>query len=266
MSRFCEPPMAAPERRGDPSARPSRFRCAVECAGGPHPFTPLPVGEGKKRKTRASSLPSPTGRGGGGEGRSQVAPLINQFARLGVLHRSSIERVLARGLAAVICALALIGCSGSGPAISSPSGAGEATAYEEQHHHVPPYKPHDLRSGVQSLRERCATLGEQRAHQDAPEFASQLGEATDIAGWLPELAADSDLGRAEWDRVNEASKRLADSIEKLVKADSDDAVKRARQQIDGSLQSIDDVIHRNAEAFQPLPWSGGDTHHNHHAD
>jgi hypothetical protein len=65
--------------------------------------------------------------------------------------------------------------------------------------------------------------------------------------------------------VNEASKRLADPISKLGNADSDDAAKRANDQIDGLLQSIEEVIQRNAALFQTSSQAGGATDHNHGA-
>lgn len=43
----------------------------------------------------------------------------------------------------------------------------------------------------------------------------ELSELSDIIGWLPELAADSDLGRADWERARGAAERLREVFERL---------------------------------------------------
>jgi hypothetical protein len=166
------------------------------------------------------------------------------------------------GLAVLVCALGASGCMRSEASSSAPDEAGEQSAYTAHEHHTPAHKPHDLPGALQSLRGRCAALVKHRSQKETPQFAKELQEALDIAGWLPELAADSDLGRAEWDRVNEAGKRLADQLSKLDDAGSDDAAKQAREQIESDLDSVQEVIHRNAALFPARPV--GDGHAGHH--
>ncbi len=102
----------------------------------------------------------------------------------------------------------------------------------------------------------CAELVKHRSQKEPGPFTKEFQEALDIAGWVPEFAADSDLGRAEWDRVNEASKRLVDQLTKLQATDSADSAKGVREQIDGALDSVDEVLRRNADLFKPHPGPG----------
>jgi hypothetical protein len=161
------------------------------------------------------------------------------------------------GLVLLLSALAAGGCVRSEASASKQEG-GDASAYAQQEHHVPPYKPKDLPGALKSLRGRCAELVKHRAQKESGSFTKEFQEALDIAGWLPEFAADTDLGRAEWDRVNEASNRLVAQLSKLQATDSADSAKDVREQINGALDSVDEVLRRNADLFRAHP--GPDQH------
>jgi hypothetical protein len=159
------------------------------------------------------------------------------------------------GFVLLIGALGAGGCVRSEASVSKQEG-GDASAYAQQEHHVPPYKPKDLPAALKSLRERCAELVKHRSQNQPGPFTKEFQETLDIAGWLPEFGADSDLGEAEWDRINEASKRLVDQLSKLQATDSVDSTKDVREQIDSALDSAEEVLRRNADLFRAHPGPG----------
>lgn len=155
----------------------------------------------------------------------------------------------------LLCTIGAAGCTHSDGSSGSQSG-GDASAYAQQEHHVPPYKPKDLPAALKSLRGRCAELIKHRSQNEPGPFTKEFQEALDIAGWLPEFGADSDLGEAEWNRINEASKRLVDQLSKLQATDSVGSAKDVREQIDSALDSVGEVLRRNADLFKPHPGPG----------
>jgi hypothetical protein len=80
--------------------------------------------------------------------------------------------------------------------------ATESTAEDEHlEHHVPDHKPASLVVAWDQLKVR---LGHLRSDSTAEEFT----ELRDIINWLPELAADSDLKRSQWDEIHAVSKQM----------------------------------------------------------
>jgi hypothetical protein len=148
------------------------------------------------------------------------------------------------------CALAgvafLAGCGHSKPTPASGSEAeGHGHAYE---HHNPPHKPRDFPTGLAALRERLTSFFKAPA-SPTPEADQEFTKLVDIVGWLPELAADSDLERAEWDRVNEQSKQLARDVNAFAHTGSEDARRRLRQQVEIALQALEEIVHRHPGMF-----------------
>ncbi len=76
-------------------------------------------------------------------------------------------------------------------------------------HHFPEHRPQNFTDGVRAVRSRLAKLSAEGAAQNRQQFARQGQELRDIIQWLPELAAETDLRKADWDRVHAASRRLA---------------------------------------------------------
>ncbi|WP_339749102.1 hypothetical protein [uncultured Rubinisphaera sp.] len=66
-------------------------------------------------------------------------------------------------------------------------------------HVIPEHKPADYVSAVEQL--------EIRTSNSLPENSEQRQQLTDIVGWLPELAAQTDLPKADWDRIQELSEK-----------------------------------------------------------
>jgi len=109
---------------------------------------------------------------------------------------------------AVACLLALPGCQGRG----SPG--------DEDHagHVIPAHKPKDFPSAVARLRELDGQIASKFAEGKARSLVEDrtLPIALDIANWLPEIAADSDMPETPWDRVNASSSTLVESYQKLL--------------------------------------------------
>jgi hypothetical protein len=157
-------------------------------------------------------------------------------------------------LVAGACVGALGGCA---QGTSTPSSVSDAQGQAEHafDHHNPPHKPHDFPGGLAALRKRCSDLFASSSSK-SPQAGKEFNELVDIVGWLPELAADSDLDRAEWDRVNEQSKRLAKDVDEFARAGFEGSDPRSRQQIESDLQALDDVVRRHPDIFGQKPGIG----------
>jgi hypothetical protein len=118
----------------------------------------------------------------------------------------------------------------------------------EDDHHTPAHKPHDLASALAALHERCSKLLKSSVSKPT-DAQKELDQTRDIASWLPELAADSDLSRAEWDRINEHSKKLLQSLEELARGGSADPDPRVSQRLEIELHALDDIVGRHPELF-----------------
>ena len=93
------------------------------------------------------------------------------------------------------CALALTGC------LASPDPGAEAE------HHRPAHKPAEYPAAVARLRE----LHEEILSGAVPRPSDQIEvhqELSDVVRWLPELAADSDLGKDAWDKIHATTQRM----------------------------------------------------------
>lgn len=164
-------------------------------------------------------------------------------------------------MALLVAVVAAAGCTRSGPMASTEAESEEKSSHEGHEHHVPQHKPGDLPDAIRSLRGRCAELLKDRRADQPTVFARQFGETNDIVGWLPELAADSDLGRAEWENVNDVSKRLTEELALFNAAQTDESAKETYEKIESELESLDEVVHRNAELFQ-IRSAGNGQHQN----
>lgn len=76
---------------------------------------------------------------------------------------------------------------------------------QESAHEIPVHKPESFVEGVAALEQRALSAAEW-TDQQRQEFA-------DIVGWLPELAAQTDLVKAEWDRVQAETLKLQEQLE-----------------------------------------------------
>ncbi len=106
---------------------------------------------------------------------------------------------------AALCLIAGFG-AGCTPTVP-PQSAGPD---EHVEHHHPEHRPADFSAGVRAVRDRLSQLTGPDGTADREGLKKQAEELRDIIQWLPELAAETDLRRADWERVDAASRRLAD--------------------------------------------------------
>jgi hypothetical protein len=112
----------------------------------------------------------------------------------------------------VACLTTLAGCRGG----RSP---GEAEPPDEHAGHViPAHKPKDFPSAVRRLRELNTQIALKLAEGKASSLVSEktLPIALDIANWLPEIAADSDMPVSPWNEVNDRSASLVSVYQKMI--------------------------------------------------
>lgn len=107
----------------------------------------------------------------------------------------------------LILFLAIGGCSYSSR-IQSAADA-EHDTYEEHEHSLPPHMPRSFPHAVEELQRRHQALVDASPVEDPAPFRVEFQELCDIVGWLPMLAADSDLTEAEWLPIKQAADRLS---------------------------------------------------------
>ena len=92
---------------------------------------------------------------------------------------------------------------------SDPEGEGH---HDEDHEHlehfVPPHKPASFEELVSQLAFRCETVPKLAA-ADEKEFQKRSVELRDIIQWIPELSADSNLKRQEFETAVSAGAGLS---------------------------------------------------------
>lgn len=91
--------------------------------------------------------------------------------------------------------------------------AGPAPDHEEEAHAVPAHHPRTFRRAVADIGRRGAVLTAGGLDDESREF--QRRQLLDIVRWLPELAADTELGRRAWERVNGAAGSLAEGLDAI---------------------------------------------------
>ncbi|MFM9194406.1 MAG: hypothetical protein ACKOWG_01435 [Planctomycetia bacterium] len=90
--------------------------------------------------------------------------------------------------------------------------AGPAGDHAEEAHAVPAHHPRTFRRAVAEIGRRGAALS--NGGLDPASQERERLELLDIVRWLPELAADTELGRRDWERVRDAARDLADGVER----------------------------------------------------
>lgn len=115
------------------------------------------------------------------------------------------------GLIASLAALAL-GAGGLSGCREAASSSGQEGARPHIGHERPAHWPESLEAAVGQLRRLGQAIDSQPG--DAPAAEANLRMALDIAGWLPEIAADSDMPEPSWNEVNTLAAGLVREIEK----------------------------------------------------
>lgn len=151
---------------------------------------------------------------------------------------------------------AAVGCQTE----SSPGHDHDHDHEDEAHaeHVIPAHKPKDLPGAVRSLRAlndgfRADQIGGAKPSGDRPSPPI----AVDVAGWLPEIAADSDLPADLWDKVDAASKVLVNAYAILAGQAKGDP-KAAVNEADGQIKALESLVASSKPewfepAFKPRP-------------
>jgi len=127
---------------------------------------------------------------------------------------------------------------------------------EKLEHVVPGHWPTDLVDAAAKINHRAARLSGQSAHVSAQPADSQLlvedtlvedtkvveNQLRDIVGWVPEIAADTDLTEAQWLPLHHASQALSKRLSTM-----------RRPLDDAMLGAIDDYCKQLIEAAKLLP-------------
>jgi hypothetical protein len=84
-------------------------------------------------------------------------------------------------------------------------GCGESKeSLHEMDHVVPAHWPSDLSDAASKIRERLTKVQE-TASDSSEDSAQALKELSDLVGWVPEVAADTDLAEPDWMKLYVAS-------------------------------------------------------------
>lgn len=151
---------------------------------------------------------------------------------------------------ACLLLLGLCGCGGA-----------EADSDDHDHHmehFVPAHKPANYSEAIHEIEHRSEHLSEHAGHGHADE-ASEFQELQDIVGWLPELAADSDLKEADWNKANSASESLTATLATKRQADGTLDLKTLAKAIANELKILESLV---SAAGKPEP----EIHHDHDHD
>jgi hypothetical protein len=116
-------------------------------------------------------------------------------------------------IVAALLALELAGCHGD-----RSTGGNRKGASEHAGHVAPAHKPKDFPEAVHRLRASGLAIKEgiSRGRLGALLEDQTLPIALDVATWLPEIAADSDMPEKSWDVVHEESKNVVAAYVRLI--------------------------------------------------
>jgi hypothetical protein len=150
------------------------------------------------------------------------------------------------GLGLMLVAFAGCQTKGTGP------GTGDSASVED-HHGIPAHKPKTFAAAIETLSDRLRGWPESGDGIDREELAI----VTDIVRWLPELAADTDLRRADWEQVLAISGRFDEGLS--TKRIDLAACQRFTQELRPFLTLVDDATTKGAfnnEATPQVPTNG----------
>lgn len=135
---------------------------------------------------------------------------------------------------------------------AAPAGCSGPESEEDHHleHVIPEHKPDGFADAVRELERRWTSL------DGSPADADALQELADIVDWLPELAADSDLKRAQWEQVQQMTQQLSGIIGRLHTGTATAADHAAWTQAVAGLQHLvpdADVMRRAVSRSTQMP-------------
>lgn len=133
----------------------------------------------------------------------------------------------------------LTGCAGQD------EGAHDDHDDEHLTHFVPAHKPAGFVELVDQLATRTAELGESWTTEDTTQKQTRRQELSDVIGWIPELAADSELKKADFETAVSAGKTLQAEFEKQFAIGS--TVQPNLQPFETALKSLRDLTENSKE-------------------
>ena len=102
---------------------------------------------------------------------------------------------------------------------------------EEAHHEFPPHRPRSYEQLVSDLEQRVT------GHQAAGSDPGDDTELRDLAGWIPEFAADSELKRQDFGEAVRLARRLQPELASGGSL-SGDRAERVRQLLEGLRELV----------------------------
>ncbi len=136
--------------------------------------------------------------------------------RYGPLTSSRGAPAVRRAAVATLVALSVIATSGCRP----DRGSGQEHDQKEEHagHVIPAHKPRSFPEAVRRMRSLNEQIGRKVAERAAKSLVDDqvLTIALDVANWLPEIAADSDMPESLWNRVNADSGTIVAEYQRIL--------------------------------------------------
>jgi hypothetical protein len=116
----------------------------------------------------------------------------------------------------------------------------QAEAEHDHEHHHAHGPPPTFEGIVKRIRRQYRWAVKAASRDDAKHFQHELEHFHESVELLPELAAETDLRKADWDRVHAASKSLAAECDRLsqTKAQPSSSEQSA---VDGAFQTLDEI-------------------------
>ena len=145
---------------------------------------------------------------------------------------------------AAVCAtlLALAGCA------EEPEG--------HVHREIPEHRPASFRVAVADIKLRSWELANRGGRVGSLEFFHLV----EIIGWVPELAADSDLKKADW----ESAQTTSEHMKSLVLAKDVD-IRQLESVVEDDLKTLERLIPKAGEPGPNL-LDNHNHHHHHHGE
>lgn len=113
-----------------------------------------------------------------------------------------------RRLHALWCCTAILCLMGCSSDANHSDGAAEGHLEHDHDHGMPDDKPATFAEAVHQLPRRHRRVAAEFRAGHAAHAAEQIHELRELIGWLPELAADTNLKQADWDAVQQLSQRM----------------------------------------------------------
>lgn len=121
----------------------------------------------------------------------------------------SLDRLRWCCLVVTLCGVsAVAGCSRKEVQPDTSSAAKHEEHDHEHDHGIPEHKPANFAEAVNQLPRRHKRVAGELKAGHADHAAEQIQQLLDLVRWLPELAGDSDLKKADWEAVQQIATEL----------------------------------------------------------